>query len=215
MLVAPNGATEPITDAIRRISGGAVEAYAENVPQGSPEGAMEKLFSGKNPILRGHKRKDATTYAFGAQFVEVRVHRRTREIRVPRMLGAFAAGTIVNPLTAHSQYVGGMIWGLGAALLEATEIDPHAARYVNDNLSEYHIAVNADVGEGRSPAGSRAGRAGEPARHQGHRRDRDRRHERGDRQCRLPRHGQARPRTADPARGPAVNLQARLARGAA
>jgi xanthine dehydrogenase YagR molybdenum-binding subunit len=61
------------------------------------------------------------------------------------MLGAFAAGRIVNPLTASSQLVGGMIWGLGAALLEATEIDPHAARYVNDNLSEYHIAVNADV----------------------------------------------------------------------
>ena len=61
------------------------------------------------------------------------------------MLGAFAAGTIVNPLTARSQYMGGMIWGLSAALLEATEIDPHAARYVNDNLSEYHIPVSADV----------------------------------------------------------------------
>ena len=61
------------------------------------------------------------------------------------MVGAFAAGTIVNPLTAHSQFMGGMIWGIGAALLERTEIDPHHARYVNDNISEYLIPVNADV----------------------------------------------------------------------
>ena len=67
-------------------------------------------------------------------------------------------GTIVNPLTAHSQYMGGMIWGLGAALLEATEIDPHAARYVNDNLSEYHIPVNADVRQGRGDHGAGGGR---------------------------------------------------------
>ena len=144
-LTAADGAAEPLGDAIARISGGALEAYAENVPDGSPSGAMSKLFQGQNPILRGQKRKDATAYAFGAQFVEVRVHSRTREIRVPRMVGAFAAGTIVNPLTAHSQYMGGMIWGLSGALLEATEIDPHAARYVNENLSEYHIAANADV----------------------------------------------------------------------
>jgi len=77
--------------------------------------------------------------------VEVRIHRLTCEIRVPRMTGAFASGTIVNPLTAHSQYMGGMIWGLGAALEEKTEIDPIHARYVNDNLPEYHIPVNADV----------------------------------------------------------------------
>jgi xanthine dehydrogenase YagR molybdenum-binding subunit len=152
-LIAPSGpgqtigetAGETIEDAIKRLTPGAVEAYAESVPDGSPEGAMATLYSGKNPILRGHKRKDVTAYAFGAQFAEVRVHKWTREIRVPRMLGAYAAGRIVNPLTAHSQYMGGMIWGLGAALLEKTEIDPNAARYVNDNLSEYHIAVNADV----------------------------------------------------------------------
>jgi xanthine dehydrogenase YagR molybdenum-binding subunit len=73
------------------------------------------------------------------------VHRRTCEIRVPRMVGAFACGTIVNPLTAYSQFMGGMIWGIGAALEEKTEIDPVAARYVNDNIAEYLIPVNADV----------------------------------------------------------------------
>lgn len=144
-LRAPDGTSEPLADAVQRLSGGAVEAYAENVPEGSAEGAMAKLYAGQNPILRGQKRKDVTSFAYGAQFVEVRVHRLTREIRVPRMVGAFATGRIVNPLTAHSQFMSGMIWGLSAALLEETEIDRREARYINDNIAEYLIPVNADV----------------------------------------------------------------------
>jgi xanthine dehydrogenase YagR molybdenum-binding subunit len=146
-LVGPDGTRESLADAVGRISAGAIEAYAENVPEGLPPEAIGKLYQGQLPILRGQKRKDVTAYSYGAHFVEVRVHARTREIRVPRMLGAFAAGTIVNPLTARSQYMGGMIWGLGSALLEKTEIDPRAARYTNDNIAEYQIAVNADVGQ--------------------------------------------------------------------
>jgi xanthine dehydrogenase YagR molybdenum-binding subunit len=146
-LVGLDGTQESLADAVGRISAGALEAYAENVPDGMPPDAIGKLYQGQLPILRGQKRPDVTAYSYGAQFVEVRVHARTREIRVPRMLGAFAAGTIVNPLTARSQFMGGMIWGLGAALLEKTEIDPHAARYTNDNIAEYQIAGNADVGQ--------------------------------------------------------------------
>ncbi len=144
-LGSPHGLSEPLADAVLRLSGGALEAYIENIPDGAAPGAMAKLYQGQNPILRGQKRHDVTAFAHGAQFVEVRIHRRTCEIRVPRMLGAFAAGTIVNPMAAHSQYMGGMIWGLSSALLEETEIDRQAARYVNENLSEYLIPVNADV----------------------------------------------------------------------
>jgi xanthine dehydrogenase YagR molybdenum-binding subunit len=75
----------------------------------------------------------------------VRVHARTREIRVPRVVSAFAAGTIVNPMTAYSQFMGGTIWGLSAALFEATQIDRKTARYVNKNLADYLVPVNADV----------------------------------------------------------------------
>ena len=124
---------------------GTLEAYSEHIPAGLEADSVAKLYAGQLPMSRGTNRDDVTAYAFGAQFVEVRVHARTCEIRVPRMLGAFAAGTIVNPLTAYSQYMGGMIWGLGSALLEATEIDTRFARYVNDNIAEYHIAANADV----------------------------------------------------------------------
>ncbi len=144
-LVGPDGGGEPLEDAVKRVTPGAVQAYAENLPRGLEPEAFGKLYSGKQAMSRGHQREDATAYAFGAQFVEVHVHRWTRETRVPRMVGAFASGTIVNPMTAHSQYMGGMIWGIGAALLEKTEIDLRHARYVNDNISEYHIPVNKDV----------------------------------------------------------------------
>jgi xanthine dehydrogenase YagR molybdenum-binding subunit len=69
------------------------------------------------------ERKENVAYAFGAEFVEVRIHELTREIRVPRIVGAFAGGHIMNTRTAHSQYVGGLSWGIGSALHEATEID--------------------------------------------------------------------------------------------
>jgi xanthine dehydrogenase YagR molybdenum-binding subunit len=84
-------------------------------------------------------------YATGAEFVEVRVHALTREIRVPRIVGAFAAGRLMNTRTVHSQLMGGMIWGISSALHEATEIDATRARYVNDNLADYMVPVNADV----------------------------------------------------------------------
>jgi xanthine dehydrogenase YagR molybdenum-binding subunit len=64
---------------------------------------------------------------------------------VPRIVGAFAAGHIVNPRTARSQYMGAMIWGISSALHEATEIDRRNGRYINDNLADYLVPVNADV----------------------------------------------------------------------
>ena len=75
----------------------------------------------------------------------MRIHAETREIRVPRVVGAFAAGRIMNPRTARSQLMGGMIWGISSALHEETEIDIQRAKYVNDNLADYLIPVNADV----------------------------------------------------------------------
>jgi xanthine dehydrogenase YagR molybdenum-binding subunit len=86
-------------------------------------------------------------HAFGAQFAEVRVNMDTGEVRVPRLLGVFAAGRIVNPKTARSQLLGGMTWGLSMALHEESVLDPRFGDYVNHDFAEYHIATNADVGE--------------------------------------------------------------------
>jgi xanthine dehydrogenase YagR molybdenum-binding subunit len=126
---------------------GAIEAYAENVPEGAPPTAHEMMQKGQPAFVRGEANKKNIRYAFGAQFVEVRVHRLTSEIRVPRAVGAFAAGHIVNPKTAKSQLMGGMIWGISAALHEKTEMDRRFARYVNKDLAEYMIPVNADIPE--------------------------------------------------------------------
>jgi xanthine dehydrogenase YagR molybdenum-binding subunit len=103
------------------------------------------MTKGKTAMLSGSSRTDVTAYAFGAHFVEARVHRLTREIRVPRVVSAFAAGTIVNSKTAYSQFMGGAIWGLSSALFESTEIDLKSARYINKNFADYLIPVNADT----------------------------------------------------------------------
>jgi xanthine dehydrogenase YagR molybdenum-binding subunit len=84
---------------------------------------------------------------FGAHFVEVAVHRETGEVRVRRMLGVFAAGRILNSKTARSQMLGGMIWGVGSALMEGNTVDRRYGSFVNQDMASYHVAVNADVGE--------------------------------------------------------------------
>lgn len=135
--------------AFERLRLGAVEETGNYVPPTSRSKSTAGLYKGSADITGGTNQDNAgkTMFAFGAEFVEVRVHARTREIRVPRIVGAFAAGRIMNPRTAHSQLMGGMIWGIGSALHEFTEIDHREARYVNDNLAEYLIPVNADIRE--------------------------------------------------------------------
>ena len=140
-------ACDEILDKKQKGQGGTLEAYVENLPEGSPPQAHAMMQKGQPAFVRGEANKNNIRYAFGAQFVEVRVHRLTGEIRVPRAVGAFAAGRIVNPKTAQSQLMGGMIWGISAALLEKTEIDRRTARYTNKDLAEYLIPVNADIGE--------------------------------------------------------------------
>ncbi|MFJ6378423.1 xanthine dehydrogenase family protein molybdopterin-binding subunit [Kitasatospora sp. NPDC092039] len=84
-------------------------------------------------------------HAFGAQFAEAHVHADTGEVRVARLLGVFAAGRIINPRTARSQFVGGMTMGLSMALHESGVLDPRTGHVVNHDLAEYHVAANADV----------------------------------------------------------------------
>jgi xanthine dehydrogenase YagR molybdenum-binding subunit len=135
-------------DKFARLGVSMLEEYAEFVPPQADASSnpIKKLYDG-SPTLVGGSKGEKLMYALGAEFVEVRVNALTREIRVPRIVGAFAAGRIMNPRTARSQYLGGMIWGISSALHEATEIDPRNARYVNDNLADYLIPVNADIQE--------------------------------------------------------------------
>ena len=86
-------------------------------------------------------------HSYGAMFCEVRVNSVTGETRVSRFLGSFDTGRILNPKTARSQFRGGIIMGLGMALMEETQFDERNGRIMNASLAEYHVPVHLDVPE--------------------------------------------------------------------
>ncbi|MBF0659173.1 xanthine dehydrogenase family protein molybdopterin-binding subunit [Psychrobacter sp. NG25] len=108
-------------------------------------GYEEQKVSAKGQIKPGKNGKKYRQSSFGANFAEVAVHKVTGEIRVKRMTGAFAAGRILNHKTATSQCYGGMVFGIGSALMEEVIHDKRDGRLCNHDLAEYHVPVNADV----------------------------------------------------------------------
>ncbi len=97
---------------------------------------------------RGSDFKDDSAHArntHSAIFAEVKVDDELGVIRVTRVVNAVAAGRIINTKTAHSQMMGGVVWGIGMALHEETVIDHAFGRVMNANIAEYHVPVNADV----------------------------------------------------------------------
>jgi xanthine dehydrogenase YagR molybdenum-binding subunit len=119
--VASDGQSVRLTDLV----GGGVEADGEIQP--------------------GRNNKDFSQQSYGAHFAEVGVDADTGEVRVRRMFGVFAAGRVLNAKTARSQGIGGMVFGVGAALHEAMTLDPRFGYYVNHDLAEYHVPVHADI----------------------------------------------------------------------
>ena len=132
-----------------------------------------------------------------AVFAEVRVDEELGVVRVTRLVSAVAAGRIINPKTARSQIIGGVVMGIGMALHEETCIDHRLGRFMNHNLAEYHVPVNADIPDIDVIFVDEPDAEGQPARRQGRRRDRHRRHRGRDRQRDLSRHRQAGARAAD------------------
>jgi len=96
-------------------------------------------------IAPGAQAKETRQAAYGAHFCEAAVNAVTGEVRVRRVLGVFAAGRILNAKTARSQAIGGMIFGIGAALTEDLIHDPRNGKVVNRDLGEYHVPAHADV----------------------------------------------------------------------
>lgn len=143
-LVALDGRTIELTSVFALLGHSQIETLAEGAPAGTDAAqALANLREGHLMLAPADKN---LRWAQGAQFVEVRVHSLTGEIRVARHIGAFSAGYIVNHLTAVSQLQGGMVWGLGSALLEATALNAPDSRYTNDNLADYLVATAADLG---------------------------------------------------------------------
>ena len=104
-----------------------------------------KMIEARADAKLGEEQKKFSMHAFGAQFAEVRVEPDLGEVRVSRWVGTFGVGRILNAKTANSQLIGGIIYGIGMALMEHTVIDPNLGRVVNHDLAEYHVPVNADV----------------------------------------------------------------------
>lgn len=93
------------------------------------------------------EREKYSTHGFGAQFVEVQFDEELQELRVLRCAAAFATGKILNPRTARSQFLGGIVWGIGFALQEHTVRDGRNGRVVTRDLADYHVPVHADIPE--------------------------------------------------------------------
>ncbi|MDB4912046.1 MAG: aldehyde oxidase and xanthine dehydrogenase molybdopterin binding protein, partial [Gemmatimonadetes bacterium] len=101
--------------------------------------------SAEASVKPGPEAEELSMHAFGAVFAEVRVDRELGEIRVPRVVGVYGVGNVLNAKMARSQLMGGIVYGIGMTLMEETYIDPHLGRYVNANLEDYHVPVNADI----------------------------------------------------------------------
>ncbi|WP_420006267.1 xanthine dehydrogenase family protein molybdopterin-binding subunit [Arenibacterium sp. LLYu02] len=86
------------------------------------------------------------TFSYAAHFVEVRVEPSTGRVRVPRVVSTFDCGRVLSPVTARSQGIGGIVWGIGGTLREGAEIDPRYGGVLNADIAEYLVPVNADVG---------------------------------------------------------------------
>jgi len=117
---------EPFAAVIARHGGQSVEATMDAKP--------------------GAEKQEYAFHSFGAVFAEVHVDPDLGVIRVERVVASYDIGRLLNEKTGHSQLMGGIVWGIGMALLEQTEIDLRYGRAVNANLAEYHVPVNADVG---------------------------------------------------------------------
>ncbi|WP_029009288.1 xanthine dehydrogenase family protein molybdopterin-binding subunit [Azospirillum halopraeferens] len=118
---------------------------SEVAPGQAPEALEYLRVSGD--ATAGPEYPDFTSMSWIAHFVEVRVEPTTRRIRMPRCVSIVDCGRVISPRTARSQVHGGVVWAFSAALREATEIDPRYGGYLNSDLAEYLVAVNADIGE--------------------------------------------------------------------
>jgi xanthine dehydrogenase YagR molybdenum-binding subunit len=127
-----------VVEAARKFRELLLSDYGGRIPDGGLEVTAEMP---ANPYLQ-----QVAMFSFGAQFAEVWVHEDTGEIRVPRLLGMFDIGRIINAQTVRSQLLGGMTMGLSMALHENGVFDPQFGHTVTQDLATYHIASSADVG---------------------------------------------------------------------
>lgn len=104
-----------------------------------------KSLVGVGKAAPGPEAKQYSMHAFGAVFAEVKVDEALATVQVSRIASAYAVGTLLNAKTGRSQLLGGIVGGIGMALFEESLLDPRSGRFVNANLADYHVPVNADI----------------------------------------------------------------------
>jgi xanthine dehydrogenase YagR molybdenum-binding subunit len=141
----PGGSSVTVAELLRDAHLGHVEARVDQLPHGQPPEAMDRARKGLVTIA-GPELADFVVFSFIAHFAEVRVEPRLRRARVSRMVSVVDCGRVVSRRTALSQVYGGLVWSVGAALMEESEVDPRFGGFLNANLAEYQVPVNGDIG---------------------------------------------------------------------
>jgi xanthine dehydrogenase YagR molybdenum-binding subunit len=131
-------------EALERIGKESVTVEVQRKAPGQSDGIFDQLRS-DGLAIAGPEYPGFVTYSYVAHFVEVNIETTTRRIRVPRVVSVVDCGTVISPRTARSQLWGGVVWGLGAALREESEVDPRFGGFLNADIAEYAISVNADI----------------------------------------------------------------------
>jgi xanthine dehydrogenase YagR molybdenum-binding subunit len=140
--------TEPfdLAAAVAATGESTIEVEAITLAPGQTQDVLDRTRAGVLAI-GGPAYPGFTSFSFIAHFVEVRIEPATRRIRVPRVVSVVDCGRVVSPVTAASQVRGGVVWGLGGALREVSEVDKRFGGFFNATLEEYPLSVNADIGE--------------------------------------------------------------------
>jgi len=122
-----------------------LEVEIRRKAQGQPDAIFGQLTQGL-VAAAGPEYPEFVTYSYIAHFVEVRIEPGTHRVRIPRVVSVADCGRVVSPRTARSQVAGGVVWGIGASLREVSEVDARFGGFLNDDLADYVVPVNADIG---------------------------------------------------------------------
>jgi xanthine dehydrogenase YagR molybdenum-binding subunit len=138
------GASVSVADVLNAAGLAHLDGQATAPTPGQDPHAMDAALAGQI-ATNGPVFPDFVTFSYSAHFVEVRIDPRIRRVRVERIVSVIDCGRVVSRRTATSQVYGGLVWGIGAALMERSEVDPRFGGFLNNNIAEYQVPVNGDV----------------------------------------------------------------------
>lgn len=143
--LSPGGLSGTPAEILKAAGRRSLEVEVQRKAPGQPDAIFGRLRAGL-PSIGGPVYGGYVTFSYIAHFVEVHIEPGTWRIRVPRVVSVADCGRVISPRTAASQVRGGVVWGIGAALREASEVDPQYGGFLNADLAEYVLPVNADIG---------------------------------------------------------------------